>query len=334
MELVEEPLLRKCQGRTEYSRKEPGHEESCPHDYLQPMKAVQVLWRFSRPHTIIGSFISVLAIYVISVYVVGVGWGDLVIPLAGITGALACNIYITGLNQITDVEVDRINKPWLPIPAGDLSRRQAIAVVVVCGILALGISLWRSVYVMTVIATIMAIGTAYSLPPLKFKRHHFGAAVAITVVRGLLVNLGLHAHFVMELTGSLAIYPQMIPLTLFITGFSLGIAWFKDIPDTRGDAVHSFGTLALLQGRRRALVLGVLVVSLSYLVVIGSAIGGMLPLAMYFILAHALVLALFLWLAGRLDVHDDAQVKRFYKFFWGLFALEYVLYPIGFTLAA
>jgi homogentisate phytyltransferase / homogentisate geranylgeranyltransferase len=296
------------------------------------MKALVILWRFSRPHTIIGSFLSVLALYVITVYVVGEGWGDLVIPVAAIIGALACNIYITGLNQITDVEVDRINKPFLPIAAGDLSLRNAMIIVGICGMLALGISAWRALYTMAVIGTIMLIGTAYSLPPLKFKKHHLGAAMAITVVRGILVNIGLHAHFVLELTGSLAVYPQVIPLAIFTTGFSLGIAWFKDIPDTRGDAVFAFGTLAVLQGRRKAMVLGVVVVGFSYLLVIMAATMGVLPSPMFFIVAHAAVLAVFLILSLRLNVNDDAQVKRFYKFFWGLFSLEYVLYPLGFVI--
>ncbi len=301
-------------------------------DPLKTMRSVAILWRFSRPHTIIGSFLSVLSLYVITVYVVGAGWGDLVIPVAAIVGALACNVYITGLNQITDVEVDRINKPWLPIASGELTRKSALVIVVVCALLALGISAWRALYTMSVIGTIMLIGTAYSLPPLKFKRHHLGAAMAITVVRGLLVNIGLHAHFVLELTGSLDVYPQIIPLAVFITGFSLGIAWFKDIPDTHGDTVFAFVTLAVLQGRKKAMALGVVVVSLAYLSVIIAALLNVLPFPLYFIVVHALVLALFLALALRLNVNDDVQVKRFYTFFWGLFSLEYALYPLGFVL--
>lgn len=297
------------------------------------MRSLIILWRFARPHTIIGTFVSVLAIHVITVEVLGVNGVDPIIPIAAILGALACNIYITGLNQITDVEVDRINKPDLPIAAGDLSRGSAIAIVAVCGALALGISAWRSLYVMSVIAAIMFIGTAYSLPPLKFKRHHLAAAMSITVVRGLLVNLGLHAHFVEEITGSIAIDPVIVPLTVFVTGFSLGIAWFKDIPDTRGDAVHAFGTLAVLQGRRMALLMGTSVIGVAYLLVIASAAMGMLPSPAFFITTHSLVLLLFLAFAFRLKVHDDQQVKRFYRTVWAAFSLEYVLYPLGSLLA-
>lgn len=297
------------------------------------MKALKLLWEFSRPHTIIGSSISVAAIYVITVATTGAGWGTPIILVAAILGALACNIYITGLNQVMDVEVDRINKPWLPIAAGRLTPRQGVNIVIACGILALGISLWRSFYVMTIIATIMAIGTAYSLPPLKFKRHHLGAAMAITMVRGLLVNLGLHAHFVNELTGSIAIHAAIVPLTVFITAFSLGIAWFKDIPDTRGDALHAFGTVAVLHGRRKALLLGATVVSFAYVSVISGAAFAFMPSAGFYIATHLIILALFLAHIVRLKVHDDHQVERSYKLFWGLFSLEYLLYPIGLLMA-
>ena len=46
------------------------------------------------------------------------GLGDL---LATLVAGLTVNIAIVGVNQITDVEIDRVNKPFLPIAAGDLS---------------------------------------------------------------------------------------------------------------------------------------------------------------------------------------------------------------------
>jgi len=49
--------------------------------------------------------------------------------------ALLMNLYITGLNQITDVEIDKVNKPDLVIPAGDLRLRDASFIVVVAGLL-------------------------------------------------------------------------------------------------------------------------------------------------------------------------------------------------------
>ena len=39
------------------------------------------------------------------------------------------NLYITGLNQVCDVEIDQVNKPYLPIASGVLSKSNAIFIV-------------------------------------------------------------------------------------------------------------------------------------------------------------------------------------------------------------
>lgn len=210
--------------------------------------------------------------------------------------------------------------------------QDALRIVVICGALSLTAAACLSWPFFGLILSIITIGTAYSLPPLKLKRQHLLAAAAISVVRGLLVNIGFYLHFQYEMTGNWILRSEILPLTVFVTGFSLGIAWFKDIPDTKGDAVFQFGTLAVKSGRQKAFVLGVVVVSIAYLYIIFAALMGQLPAMLYYIIAHSAVLALFLWQAGILQVSDDRQVKRFYFFFWGLFFLEYLIYPIGFYL--
>src|SRR3712207_8755450 len=42
--------------------------------------------------------------------------------LGAMLACLCGNVYIVGLNQLEDVEIDRINKPHLPIAAGEFSR--------------------------------------------------------------------------------------------------------------------------------------------------------------------------------------------------------------------
>lgn len=298
------------------------------------MRALLTLWQFSRPHTIIGSTLSIVALYCVAAAQGGYGSGNMAaVLLPSLLSALACNLYITGLNQWADVEVDRINKPWLPIAAGRLTRRQALAIVLASGAMALLLAAMFSAGFLGLIALIMGIGTAYSLPPLKFKRHHVAAAAAIALVRGLLVNVGFYLHFHYELTGELALSPAVWPLTLFVAAFSLGIAWFKDIPDTRGDAAYHFGTLAVRAGRQPAFLAGVAVVTLAYAYVLVAALTGQLPAPNWYLLTHAIALAAFWWQAWQLEVSDDRRVKRFYYFFWGLFFLEYLVYPIGFYLA-
>jgi homogentisate phytyltransferase/homogentisate geranylgeranyltransferase len=249
--------------------------------------------------------------------------------LPSLISALACNVFITGLNQWSDVEVDRINKPWLPIPAGRLSRAGALRIVLVCLVLALVVAALLSWSFFGLIALISFLGWAYSMPPIQLKRHHFGAALVITVVRGILVNLGFYSHYRAMLSVGPGFDPVIGPLTAFVALFSIGIAWFKDIPDTRGDAEFRFGTLAVRMGRSTALLLGAVVVGFAYLSVLIPAWIGLLPHAPRYTLAFGIPLAVFVLSAVLLDVDEDAQVKRFYLFFWGLFFLAYVLYPMG-----
>ena len=67
------------------------------------------------------------------------------------------------------------------------------------------------------ICLIAAIGAAYSLPPLKFKMHHIAAAIAISLVRGLLVNIGFILYFTKQLFGTFYLPMQSIPLIFFIS---------------------------------------------------------------------------------------------------------------------
>lgn len=304
------------------------------------MKFLKSLWQFSRPHTIIGSFLSITALFIIA-------WADqskivhpdalmveklLLAYLVTLTSALACNIYIVGLNQVKDVEIDKINKPNLPIPAGRFSIQQASVIVVVSLLISLATACMLGWYFLGLIALITAIGTAYSLPDWKFKKHHALAALSITVVRGVLVNLGMTVHFLHVWNGHSYTLPfHIIPLSIFVVGFSLGIAWFKDIPDTVGDEQYQIKTLALTITPQKAFKLGVLIVALSYLQVIVFGVLAKMPLNKYFLIgSHAVLLTIFLVKSFTLDLLQPSQVKRFYMFFWGLFFVEYIVYAMAY----
>lgn len=304
---------------------------------------IKAWWAFSRPHTIIGSFFSITALFLIACAIHGgqssqpvwdvvdtFTWEYLVTLLS----ALACNLFIVGLNQWQDVEVDRINKPWLPLAAGSISMTQGKAVVWASLLLSLVTSLLLGWWFFFLILLINLIGAAYSLPPLKLKRHHLPAAFAIVLVRGLLVNLGMSVHFMQQMGQPTEVPVSVWPLALFIVGFSFGIAWFKDIPDTVGDEKFQFKTLAVSMSRQTALWLGVAVVTLSYVAV--SASPFVLPMPVqtaFFSLSHLALGLLFIYKSSILNLDNASAVKQFYMFFWLLFFVEYIIYPLSFLIA-
>lgn len=70
-----------------------------------------VLWRFTRPHTIIGSAIAIPSIFLLAAptYASFFTQRCFMSLLYAAIPSLFMNLYITGLNQITDVEIDKIN---------------------------------------------------------------------------------------------------------------------------------------------------------------------------------------------------------------------------------
>ena len=293
------------------------------------MNKLKILWQFSRPHTIIGSTLSILALYIIALNGSAFSIEQLVIVGISLMSAWGCNIYITGLNQWSDVDVDKVNKPWLPIASGELSQPAALNIVLVCGGISLISAAYLSLPFLGLIASIMLIGTAYSLPPLKLKRSHLAAASAIALVRGVLINLGFYWHFQYAFLHQYEFNPFIGSLILFVVAFSLGIAWFKDIPDTRGDAEYSFQTLAVKTGRTGAFRAGLFVVSLAYLSVIILAAISQIPAPIFMISSHAILWGIFLIMAYLLDLTNDTSIKQFYMLFWGLFFVEYVVYALA-----
>ena len=70
-----------------------------------------VLWRFTRPHTLIGSATAVPSLFLLAspTYRSFFSWRTFAVLMHTTISALLMNVYITGLNQITDVEIDKIN---------------------------------------------------------------------------------------------------------------------------------------------------------------------------------------------------------------------------------
>ncbi|MCU0519044.1 MAG: homogentisate phytyltransferase [Oscillatoria sp. Prado101] len=285
-------------------------------------------WKFSRPHTIIGTSLSVVGLCSLALAESGTGFSQFRLwQLLGALGAcLAGNVYIVGLNQLEDVEIDKVNKPHLPVAAGEFSFQQGQLIVAVAGSLALLLALLGWPFLLATVGVSLAIGTAYSLPPVRLKRFPFWASFCIFTVRGVIVNLGLFLYF----AGGGAIPPEVWALTLFVLGFTLAIAIFKDIPDMEGDRLYNITTFTIKLGAKTVLNLGRWVLTVCYL---GVALAGVFWLQginpVFLGVTHLLALGLMWWRSLKVDLEDKAAVAQFYQFIWKLFFLEYLIFPAG-----
>lgn len=279
---------------------------------------LHTLWKFSRPHTIIGSTVSIIVLFLLQG---GSIITDYFILCTTLVSALGCNVCITGLNQVIDVELDKINKPELPIASGELNIETAKKIVVISGIIAVGAAAILHWVLLLLIIVILILGITYSVPPIQLKQHHLPAALAITIVRGVLVNIGMAIHFSEMLEETFAIKPVIYPLTIFISAFSLAIAWYKDLPDRAGDAHFGYRTFPLLYSPKTALYLGATFVMAAYGWCIYWSYKASDSLLMYSLIT--LSIAFFIHLQSvRLD--EQKSIRKFYQLFWVFFFATYL----------
>lgn len=120
------------------------------------------------------------------------GTGEVRALCVALVAALFANVSIVGLNQCFDIELDRVNKPYLPLASGEWSLSTGVAVVAVTGAAAVIVAaaLGTVPLLATVVGSLL-LGVAYSvdLPILRWKYNPVAAAGCIITVRAVLVQV-------------------------------------------------------------------------------------------------------------------------------------------------
>jgi hypothetical protein len=92
---------------------------------------LRALYKFTRPHTIRGTILGSIAGTTRALIdtpgaISNANWG-IMLPRAflGMIALLMGNAFIVGINQIYDEGIDKLNKPFLPVASGEMSKRFA-----------------------------------------------------------------------------------------------------------------------------------------------------------------------------------------------------------------
>lgn len=291
------------------------------------MSTISAFIRFCRPHTIIATSLQVTGLFVLVNGFQQIDWAHMAVYVGAIIACLALNVYIVGLNQLTDVAIDRINKPTLPLASGEFSMGQGRGIVIMVGLLAITVAAIQGPYLLLTVGLAMIIGTAYSLPPLHLKGRPWGAALSIALVRGFIANIGLYLHFHRQLQPAAAIpWTLVFGLSLFFFGFGLVIALYKDIPDLSGDRQYGISTFTVRLGPATVFQGGRLILTAFYLVPIIASLA-LLPQWNGFVLlfGNLIIVIFFWWVSRSVDPNEPTAITRFYMFLWTLFYAEYIL---------
>ncbi len=164
----------------------------------------------------------------------------------GIVAALLATAASNAWNQFYDLEIDRVNKPDRPLPAGALQPRSAMMIGWFCAIWALIFAVVAAPMYGAFVFAGTALTWIYSAPPLRTKSRPLGALLTIAVARGLLVPVAGWS-----LVADVATLEPWY-LGAVVGLFVFGAAATKDFGDVEGDRAHGIRTLPVLLGTQRA----------------------------------------------------------------------------------
>ena len=290
------------------------------------MNKLRGLYEFGRPHTLAATTFQAVGVFAIVIAGAPLSVQALGVLLLAWIGSLAANLYVVGLNQLYDLEIDQVNKPYLPLASGDFSLRAGRGIVLAAGLAALLVGGWASPYLLGTLLAVMSIGTVYSVPPLRLKTRPGWAALSIALARGLAANAGLYLYYTHALAPPYPLSTAALGWGLsFFFLFGVVIALYKDIPDWAGDQQYRVYTFAVVLGRERVFLVGRWLLTGMYLLPVAAGLlqwpsPGGLALA----LVHAGAWALFWTRSRATNPADPRAMTRLYMLLWALFYAEFV----------
>lgn len=180
------------------------------------------------------------------------GWHAALVaaPLIGSAMAALLNAGNNALNQIYDLDIDRVNKPKRPLPSGRLTIDQAWLFTTITYALALALA-WlvapqgrHECFWLVAVAGVCTL--LYSVPPFRTKRLGIWANVTIAIPRGVLLKVAGWS----SVKTVMGLEPWYIGAIFGL--FLLGATTTKDFADMDGDRRGGCRTLPIQYGVRRA----------------------------------------------------------------------------------
>ncbi|MBF0586478.1 chlorophyll synthase ChlG [Prosthecochloris sp. N3] len=237
-----------------------------------------------------------------------------------LAGPLMCAMSQT-MNDYFDREVDAINEPDRPIPAGRISKQASW--LITFGLILTGFLVAWSIhpYVMIIAFVGVLMSHAYSGPPIRAKRNGwFGNLI-----------VGLAYEGVAWLTGSFAItqgVPSMESISLAVI-FSLGahgIMTLNDFKSVVGDNIRKVASIPVQLGEKNAAILASIIMDAAQL----AAIAILAAKASWF-MASVAILLLVLQLPMQKILIDNPKDKAVWYNAFGtlLYVLSMMVCAIG-----
>ncbi|XP_019459273.1 PREDICTED: naringenin 8-dimethylallyltransferase 2, chloroplastic-like [Lupinus angustifolius] len=241
-------------------------------------------------------------------------------------------IFMAGLNQLYDVEIDKINKPYLPLVSGELSFNNGV--IIVASSFILGhlfpwiIGSWP-LFWSFVFSSSLAIAYCADLPLLRWKRYSALTALNYIIDLAGVKPLGYVLHMQTYVFKRPVTFSRPLIFCMAMSSvFAIIIAIFKDIPDMEGDEKFGIKSLSLHLGQKRVFWICVSLLQMAYgVAIMMGALSPFLSVKIVMGLGHSILASLVWYHAKSVDLKSNPAIQSFYTFIWKLLTVEYFLIP-------
>ncbi|XP_019167147.1 PREDICTED: homogentisate phytyltransferase 1, chloroplastic-like isoform X2 [Ipomoea nil] len=292
---------------------------------------LDVFCRFARVHVVFGRVLCVISIFLLTIEKMS-DFSPLFFThmiLVSVAAAFM-SIYISGVNHLCDIEIDKVNKPQHPIASGKYSVKTGALMVVSAALMSLSIPMflgsWQLFWGHIIGCLIFGFGYSVDLPLLRWKRTSLMTAISMALNK-CTTQIAFYMHVQTHVFGRPVVFSKSIIFAVaMITFFYIDFAIFKDISDVAGDKLDGIQSLAILWGEKRVFMICVSLLEMAYLaaMLVGATLSN--PWSKYLTITSHAAMALILWNRVRsFDYSGPTAYKSFYLFLWKLFCVEYAL---------
>ena len=283
-----------------------------------------------RPFTLTAPFIVSMSIMVASL-IYNYQYHDKVIPgnwwilvgQSGLTIAIV-NAASNALNQATDVEADKISKPYRPIPRGVVKREGAQSLAYILYLFALLRAVTINAYFGTFIFLIMIFTVTYSLPP-RMKKYLFINQIWIAIPRGL---FGILASWCVFGADNLFTTPTPWVIGGIATVFLIGGMATKDITDAKADKKTGTRTMINTYGTRLTAFVSLPFMAFSFLSIPIFINNGYLKSYLFPLAGFSILSIIVFYLMYRET--ESKTLENIHA--WALMYVTYIFYALTFAI--
>ena len=301
----------------------------------RPDSVLRVLGRFCRPKSTTGSSIMVLSIC-LAIIPPPILTDDISRIIILISSISLWTIFSHGINQIYDLEVDKVNKPHFPLPSGVLSVAQAwvISIGTGLGAILLGFCVLPTSTNIVFSLGMVLVSIVYSVPWFGVRKSAWIPKLMGVFVRGALWPLVSYIG-ACQIAGGATDHSEYLGFILsFAILFCIGMNTFEDIPDIEGDRRYGYASIAQELGpiNTSYICFGAFFLAYTFLIFLQFLSPHLFRISLG-ILVSATLLSLFCFRFSRLleKLRTDIDTaKPFYRFLWQLYCIQYLLLPILF----